>query len=77
MADIKKYYLNNLLTQFQYMRIHTKYLTEEFRKEYNMEELIDKNGYIYCEIRKGMYGLKEAGCVVFHNLVKNLAPFGY
>ena len=46
----KKYYFNNLLTQFQYMRIHTKYLTEEFRKEYNMEELIDKNGYVYREI---------------------------
>ena len=24
-----------------------------------------------------MYGLKEAGCVVFQNMVKNLAPFGY
>ena len=24
-----------------------------------------------------MYGLKEAGCVAFQNLVKNLAPFGY
>ena len=24
-----------------------------------------------------MYGLKEAGCVTFQNLVKNLAPFGY
>ena len=31
-ADIKNYYLNNLLTHFQYMRIHTKYFTEEFRK---------------------------------------------
>ena len=42
-----------------------------------MEKLIDKDGYVYCEIIKGMYGLKEAGCVVFQNLVKNLAPFGY
>ena len=59
------------------MRIYAKYFTEEFRKEYNMEELIDKDGYVYCEIRKGIYGLKEAGCVAFHNLVNNLAPFGY
>ena len=42
-----------------------------------MDEFIDKVGYVYCEIRKGMYGLKEAGCVAFQNLVKNLAPFGY
>ena len=36
-ADIKNYYLNNLLTQLQYMCIHAKYFTEEFRKEYNMD----------------------------------------
>ena len=37
LADIKNYYLNNLLTHLQYMRIHAKYFTEEFRKEYNIE----------------------------------------
>ena len=77
MADIKNDCLNNLLTHLQYIRIHAKYFTEEFRKEYNMDEFIDKYGYVYCEIRKGMYGLKETGCVAFQNLVKNLAPFGY
>ena len=33
-ADIKNYYLNNLLIHLQYMGIHTKYFTEAFRKEY-------------------------------------------
>ena len=42
-----------------------------------MDEFIDKDGYVYCEIRKGVYGLKEAECVAFQNIVKNLAPFGY
>ena len=42
-----------------------------------MDELIKKYGYVYYEIRKGMYGLKEAGCVSFQNMVKNLAPFCY
>ena len=59
------------------MRIHTKYFTEEFRKEYHVDKFVDKDGYVYCEIRKGAYGLEEAGCVAFQNLVKNLAPFGY
>ena len=36
-ADIKNYYLSNLLIHLQYMRIHAKYFTEEFRKEYNMD----------------------------------------
>ena len=76
-ADIKNYYLNNLLTHLKYVRINAKYFTEEFRKEYNMDEFIDKDVYVNCEIRKGVYGLKEAGCVASQNLVKNLAPFGY
>ena len=59
------------------MRIHNKYFTEEFQQEYDMDQIVDNNGYIYCEIRKGMYGLKEAGCVAFQNLVKNLEPAGY
>ena len=42
-----------------------------------MDEFIDKDGYVYCEIRIGVYGLKEAECVAFQNIVKNLAPFGY
>ena len=77
MADIKNYYLNNLLTHLQYMRIHDKYFTEEFREQYIMDEFIDKDGYLYFEMRKGMYVLKEAGCVVLQNLVNNLAPLGY
>ena len=59
------------------MHIHIKYFTAEFRNEYDIDELVDEDGYVYCEIRKGMYGLKEAGIVAYKNLVKNLAPFGY
>ena len=33
-ADIKNYYLNNLVIHLQYMRIHAKYFTEEFKKDY-------------------------------------------
>ena len=57
-ADIEEYYLNNLLLHLRYMRIHIKYFTEEFRKEYNIDELVGADGYVYCKIRKGMYGLK-------------------
>ena len=38
---------------------------------------IASNGFVYVEIRKGMYGLKEAGIIAFNRLVKNLAPHGY
>ena len=32
---------------------------------------------MYREIQKGVYGLKEAGCIAFQNLVKKLAQYGY
>ena len=41
------------------------------------DELTNHDRCVYCEIRKGMYGLEEAGCVAFQNLVKNISSFGY
>ena len=76
-ADIKDFYLNNDLEIFQYMRIHHSYFTDELRQEYNIDALTAPDGYVYCEIRKGMYGLKEAGSIAHENLIKNLAPAGY
>ena len=59
------------------MCFHSKYFTEELQQEYNLNTIMDDGGYVYCEIQKVMYGLKETGCVAFQNLVNNLAPFGY
>ena len=49
----------------QYMRIQLKYFTQEMREEYNIME-IAQDGYLYIEIRKGMYGLKEAEILSFN-----------
>ena len=68
-ADIENYYSNNDLLHFQYMRIHSKYFTPEFLQEYDIDEITNRDEYVYCEIKKGMYGLKEAGCVAIQNLV--------
>ena len=38
---------------------------------------MEPNGCVYCEVRKGMYGLKQAARLTFDNLVKLLAPHGY
>ena len=34
------------------MHIHSKYFTEEFRQEYDIANLTNTDGYVYCEIRK-------------------------
>jgi hypothetical protein len=49
---------------------------EEIVKRYNLNALaID--GWVYIEISKGMYGLKQAGLLANQLLQTRLAPFGY
>ena len=76
-ADITSHYLQSPMKTFQYMRIALKYFTKETRDEYIIDAIAN-SGLVYFEIRKGVYGLKEAGTLAFINyIVNNLAPFGH
>jgi hypothetical protein len=60
MMDIKNYDLGTPLPQFEYMKMLLSRFPEETVQKYNLNTLaID--GWVYIEIRKGMYGLKHAG----------------
>jgi hypothetical protein len=37
---------------------------------------ITSNGYVYLEIRRGMYSLKEAGILASNQLIQKLKPAG-
>jgi hypothetical protein len=49
---------------------------EEIIQKYNLNPLA-VSGWVYTEIRKGMYGLKQAGLLTNQLLQMRLAPFGY
>jgi hypothetical protein len=77
-ADLKDFFLQSLMKIFQYMKVHRKYIPPEIIAEYNLTpDYFDSNGYAYLEIRKGMYGLKEAAILAYEQLRDHLAPFGY
>ena len=38
---------------------------------------LDQHVRFYVKIRKGMYGIKEAGIITYKRLVQNLQPHGY
>lgn len=61
----------------EYMRIRSKYFDKELRELYNLDELIDSDGYIYCEVKLGMYGLKQAAILAFNQLKTRLEAKGY
>jgi hypothetical protein len=76
MMDIKNYYLGTPLPRFEYMKMLLSRFPEEIVQKYNLNALA-VNGWVYIEIRKGMYGLKQAGLLANQLLQMRLAPFGY
>jgi hypothetical protein len=76
MMDIKNYYLGTPLLWFEYMKMLMSRFPEEIIQKYNLKALA-VDGWVYIEIREGMYGLKQAGLLTNQLLQKRLAPFGY
>ena len=61
-VDIKKIYLRTLLNHLEYMRIPLFAFTEHIMQQYNSRHK-SKNGYVYVEIRRSIYGLPQAGAI--------------
>jgi hypothetical protein len=75
MMDIKNYYLGTPLPHYEYMILLLSRFSEEIAETYNLKALA-VDGWVYIEIRKGMYGLKQAGLLANQLLKKRLVPFG-
>jgi hypothetical protein len=72
----KNYYLGTPLPRFEYMKMLLSRFPEKIFQKYNLNALA-VDGWMYIEIRKGMYGLKQAGLLANQLLQTRLAPFGY
>ena len=75
-ADLKDFYLGTLMSRYEYMRIPIWMLPYDIIDQYNLKPLFH-NGFVYVEIRRGMYGLPQAGRLANDQLIKFLAPHGY
>jgi hypothetical protein len=75
--DIKNYYLGTPMEYYQYLRVPISVIPQEVWDDPRYDIPVAADGYVYLEIRRGMYGLKEAGIIAFNQLVKKLAPSGY
>jgi hypothetical protein len=77
MIDIKDFYLYTPMKRPEYMRLKITDIPDEIIEQYNLRELVDDNGYVYCEITKGMYGLPQAWIISQNQLATRLAKHGY
>jgi hypothetical protein len=73
---IKNYYIGTPLPRFKYTKMLLSRFPEEIIQKNNLNALA-VDGWVYIEIRKGMYGLKQAGILTNQLLQTRLAPFGY
>lgn len=74
--DVKNFYLNTPLDRPEYMRFHVDDIPEEIIQLYSLHDIMH-DGYVYCEINKGMYGLKQAGKLANDLLEERLSHKGY
>jgi hypothetical protein len=70
--DIKDSYLNTLMARYKYMQLRIADMPDDVIEHYNLRDKATPNGFIYCEMQKGMYGLPQAGIIVQHFLEERL-----
>ena len=74
--DLKDHFLASLLPTPAYMKIPSRYIPPDIYHKYNLHTKI-QNNYVYCKIKKRMYGLKKVALLAYNFQQNNLAPFGY
>ena len=74
--NIKDFYLNTPMDRFKYMKLKLSNPPKDFVKLYNLVSKVDKNGFVYLKIRRGMYGLLQSGILSQQLLGKQLINKG-
>eukprot|EP00804_Cyclotella_cryptica_P007211 CCRYP_009751-RB/>CCRYP_009751-RB protein AED:0.29 eAED:0.25 QI:0/-1/0/1/-1/1/1/0/612 len=74
--DIKSFFLTAPLDRYEYMRMPLELFPEHIIQQYDLRTKA-KNGFVYLEIRRCMYGLPMAGALANKLLRERLAPHGY
>jgi hypothetical protein len=75
--DIKDFYLNTLKAWYEYMRLRIVDMPEDVIAHYKLTDITTHDGYIYCKIQKGMYGLPQAKIIAQQLLKKCLKAHRY
>jgi hypothetical protein len=75
--DIKDFYLNTPMARYKYMRHRIADMPDNVIEHCILRDKATPDGYIYCEIQKGMYGLPQAGIIAQQLVKERLQKHGY
>ena len=68
--DIKNFYLATPMERYEYLKLKLCDIPEEIINEYNLLNIATPDKSVYVEVRKGMYGLPQAGLIANELLEK-------
>jgi hypothetical protein len=75
--DISNFYLNTPLPRYEYLKLKLADIPQEVIDQYDLTKKATSDEHVYVEIRKGMYGLPQAGLIAQQLLEKRLNKEGY
>ena len=75
--DTKNFYLQTPLNRPDYARIKLSYTPQDFINEYKLMEYAHVNGWVYFEIRNGVYGLQQLAALANALLAQRIKENGY
>ena len=75
--DVKNFYLNTPSARYEYLRLKLINLPEDVIEQYGLKDKATSDGYVYVDIRKGMYGLPQAGLLAQELLEQRLMKHRY
>ena len=74
--DISNFYLGTPMDRYEYMKMPLALFPNHIVKQYNLGEKA-KNGFVYLELRKAIYGTPLAGSLADELRKEHLEPHGY
>lgn len=75
--DISDFYLESTMDEPEYMMVPFKLFPPDIVQKYKLDEKVDDKGMVLAKIKKGMYGLPQAGRIAYDQLVPHLEKGGY
>jgi hypothetical protein len=75
--DLKDFYLNTPMSRYEYFRMKLELVPQDVINEYGLQNKIDTDGNIFCEVKQGMYSLPQAGILAQELQTKQLSNTGY
>ncbi len=73
--NLKDFYLMTPMKEYFCMKLDL--FPQDIIDEYNLTSKVDHNGNVHCKVRRGMYGLPQAGIIAQELLEEQLKKAGY